>query len=1376
MRRFVVLSFAALLGLLALPVTAFADCTQEVCNGVDDDCDTKTDAADSSLLKTPCEKQLGVCAGSLHSANKCVGGVWTACSTTNYTSNNPAYLGVEPSTNCDTLDNDCDGYTDETYANVAITCGVGACQRSGYRKCGPTGLYDDCTPGTAGTEVFNHVDDDCDGSTDEGVTCPGLPSDTTCDNVDDDCDNAVDEDYPATPSGTFCGVGACVREGTTVCVAGALTVTCTPGAPGTEECNGIDDDCDGKTDAADSSMVKTPCELQEGVCAGSLHSANKCVGGAWTACTTTNYTLHDALYLAVEPTTNCDGFDNDCDGGIDEVYAPYDTTCGEGACASTGQMVCTLGALDDTCEAGTAGTEVYNFVDDDCDGSTDEGTTCEPIDTDDTTCDGVDDDCSGDRDEDFVPYASSSTCGVGACLANGEYQCVAGVAEDVCTPGAPIGPEVCDLGLVDEDCDGKVNGADSSIVKTLCEKQLGVCEGSLHSANKCVAGVWTACTTTNYVANDPAYSAEPSIACDGLDNNCNGITDEACCQVAFTNLPGAGYLNNASCVVEGENCASVDLAVQGHVTGSGCPAIETFELWENGALVDEQAAVANAVTFTARAFTDGTAPSLVLHAQVGGADVVVSSASVVTVDLTDPVVAFTAVDVGGFTTPASGSSQTYTIADDQNGGVAGLQIPLHVSITDANAAGGFLDPITADTGSGPVDLAVGSPALPLVLGASPIEQTLTDVTMVEGTGTIAATAIDAAGNEAVTTFSVSGSDATPPAAVAVTLSNIDRHLPAVQLDWTAPGDDGMTGLAVAYEVRFSRSPITDATSFQAACLVDDITSMSPPLAPQAAGTAETFTIMGADVRPSPSTSNPDLCKFVMGTGAVTYYFAVRAVDDGGNWSPISATEVASTDEINVRAAKLTFSGTLNDGLGKMSRLFMPLGDINGDGYADFENYSNSIGKACVFLGQGGDTIPDLAYSTDSSTTHRCFSAGAGVYVGVNAAGLGDLDGDGIRDWAIGYGTSPERIDVFPGVASGSPMIASTPFLRITGQRYATTPSASQVYEVGDFDGDGLADIGVGSRLDNVFYVILGNAAWDDHALRTIALSPTADPTISEGTVRVVRIKLSGGSSDSYFGMNAVGVGNMLTDTGTQYDDVAIYQQNASNQVFVVKGRAVATSPLDITLTSAYPGTLPNDNASAVRIWYEVGVVEGTFGFEMSGGGVDLDGGGQPDLVIGHYRQAMYHADLPYSVYIISGEAVQARLGYNVRGVGLASPVPAAVGDGVLKGTYGSIIKGNYRRPAILGNFDGATGADLVMNNLSSSSWGSIYVRNNGIDAAQSFTEGTFPYTDLTVPSPYTGDSPTMFGSTVYPLGDFNGDGFPDIIVGSNSGSYPTILY
>jgi len=87
------------------------------------------------------------------------------------------------------------------------------------------------------------------------------------------------------------------------------------------------------------------------------------------------------------------------------------------------------------------------------------------------------------------------------------------------------------------------------------------------------------------------------------------------------------------------------------------------------------------------------------------------------------------------------------------------------------------------------------------------------------------------------------------------------------LQWTAPGDDGWIGRAVAYDVRVSSAPITESNFNRAAKVAGFIYPGEP-------GTTETMVVTGL-------------------TPGAEYYFAVKTKDEVGNWSAISNVAVWS---------------------------------------------------------------------------------------------------------------------------------------------------------------------------------------------------------------------------------------------------------------------------------------------------------------------------------------------------------------------------------------------------------------------------------------------------------------------------------------------------
>jgi len=95
---------------------------------------------------------------------------------------------------------------------------------------------------------------------------------------------------------------------------------------------------------------------------------------------------------------------------------------------------------------------------------------------------------------------------------------------------------------------------------------------------------------------------------------------------------------------------------------------------------------------------------------------------------------------------------------------------------------------------------------------------------------------------------------------------------SVTLTWTAPGDDGSTGTAAQYDVRYSTSNIsgTDTTTWWS-----QATQCSGEPVPQAAGATQTFVVTGLQA-------------------SRTYYFVMKTADEVPNWSRFSNVAVKTT--------------------------------------------------------------------------------------------------------------------------------------------------------------------------------------------------------------------------------------------------------------------------------------------------------------------------------------------------------------------------------------------------------------------------------------------------------------------------------------------------
>ena len=344
----------------------------EICNGLDDDCDSLVDDADPTLDTS---------SASTFYADTDSDGFGDAASTTvacaapsgfsaDATDCDDTDGAVFPGATevCNAVDDDCDSLVDDADPGLDTSTASTWYDDSdgdGFGNASATTVSCDA-PSDAVTDAT-----DCD-DTDSAVF-PGATE--VCNSVDDDCDSLVDDDDTDLDTSTAStwysdsdsdGYGDASAT-TLSCDAPTGTVTdatdCDdtdsavfPGA--TEVCNSVDDDCDSLVDdddpGLDLSTASSWYDDDDGDGYGdAAHGAVACDAPTGTVSDDSDCDDADAAVYPGAPLA-CDGTDADCDGAIDndndgDGYAA--STCGGSDCDDTDASI--VPESDGSCAEGS---------------------------------------------------------------------------------------------------------------------------------------------------------------------------------------------------------------------------------------------------------------------------------------------------------------------------------------------------------------------------------------------------------------------------------------------------------------------------------------------------------------------------------------------------------------------------------------------------------------------------------------------------------------------------------------------------------------------------------------------------------------------------------------------------------------------------------------------------------------------------------------------------------------------------------------------------------------------------------------------------------------------------------------------------------------
>jgi hypothetical protein len=202
------------------------------------------------------------------------------------------------------------------------------------------------------------------------------------------------------------------------------------------------------------------------------------------------------------------------------------------------------------------------------------------------------------------------------------------------------------------------------------------------------------------------------------------------------------------------------------------------------------------------------------------------------------------------------------------------------------------------------------------------------------------------------------------------------------------------------------------------------------------------------------------------------------------------------------------------------------GDVNGDGLADvlltseltnsvYVVFGNASGTS-VAIDSSGNIADGLGFKIKSNMANN---------LGNSASSAGDVNGDGLSDIIIGTNVNPSAgaFVVFGKSSNATVSIANGKILSNDGFKITGATNSAFGFSVsgaGDINGDGLADVLVGSQSKG-YALVLGGTQWTAAAVRgSGALTGTSAAEAIIGSAGVDTL-IGGGGVDRFF----AGMGN-----------------------------------------------------------------------------------------------------------------------------------------------------------------------------------------------------------------------------------------------------------
>lgn len=456
------------------------------------------------------------------------------------------------------------------------------------------------------------------------------------------------------------------------------------------------------------------------------------------------------------------------------------------------------------------------------------------------------------------------------------------------------------------------------------------------------------------------------------------------------------------------------------------------------------------------------------------------------------------------------------------------------------------------------------------------------------------------------------------------------------------------------------------------------------------------------------------------------------------------------------------------------------GDVNGDGFSDilvgacnYDFLQNDEGLVYLYFGapDGPSSKPQfLSYVTQG---------GARFGSDVNAAG--DLNGDGFGDVIIGAslyddnGADEGRCFLFYGSSTG---IALTPNLILDEANQGSSYFGYSAGSAGDINGDGYGDLVIGAFGYNGkgrVYIYWGSAT---------GITPLSNQV------------LDGIQNGEAFGISVSTAGDVNRDG---YSDILIGAYSYDDGANADEGRVLL-----------FHGSASGINPVPATILSDANKAGASFGFSAATAG-DVNGDGYSDVIIGAYTYSGTNAAQGVAfVYYGGCTGIASPANLILTGSGQANAMfgisVAAAGD-INGDGFGDVVAGEWgynsgsgRAYIFYGSAAGLSATGIALDNNAS---GNAANDNMGISVNSAGDINGDGYSDIIIgisqfnnpgSGPpqgrayvYLGKSAgisntpdfiltdntvkTFFGSTVAGAGDINGDGFSDLVIGGNGGSW-----